>query len=62
MLGNAAVPDAITDLEKHLGVSAQRISLGSVWDEVPPTEANGKSLREYLADVLECCFSNTTVS
>ena len=41
----------ITDLESSLGVKQKKLSFESLWDNSPPTEANGQSLRDYMKDV-----------
>ncbi|PQE16360.1 hypothetical protein CJF32_00006229 [Rutstroemia sp. NJR-2017a WRK4] len=41
----------VEDLEKHLGVEAQRISISDVWKQQPPKAAAGDSLHEYLREV-----------
>jgi hypothetical protein len=44
----------VEDLENHLGVQAQRISISDVWKQQPPKAAAGESLHEYLKEV--CSF------
>lgn len=41
----------VTDLESSLGVKQKKLSFESLWDNSPPTEANGQSLRDYMKDV-----------
>ena len=41
----------VADLELSLGVKQKRVSFDSLWNDSPPTEANGQSLREYMKDV-----------
>ncbi len=47
------VNDMVRDFESFLGVTARRISVSSLWEENPPSEAEGQSLHVYMKDV---CF------
>lgn len=49
----AIVNDMVRDFESFLGVKVRRISVSSLWDEKPPSEAEGQSLHIYMEDV---CF------
>ena len=49
-------------LEKYLGIVKTDFSLAEEWDRSPPTEADGKSLFEYTAQVerlLVCSIFDT---
>ena len=51
----------VEDLEATLGVAHQRISFEELWDDHPPSEAEGLSLKEYMKDVsrvLRGCMSH----
>lgn len=41
----------IQDMEKTFGGEVQKMSIADVWMARPPTDADGQSVREYLADV-----------
>ncbi|KUJ13471.1 uncharacterized protein LY89DRAFT_737451 [Mollisia scopiformis] len=41
----------VEDLEKHLKVEAQRVSISGLWDDQPPQAAAGESLQDYLREV-----------
>ena len=41
----------VADLELSLGVKQRRVSFDSLWNDSPPTEANGHGLQEYMKDV-----------
>ena len=41
----------VRDLESSLGVKHRKVSFKSLWNDSPPTEAGGQSLREYMEDV-----------
>lgn len=41
----------VADLELSLGVSQNRVSFDSLWNDTPPIEANGQGLQEYMKDV-----------
>lgn len=45
------VNDMVRDFESFLGVTARRISVSSLWEENPPSEAEGQSLHVYMKDV-----------
>ncbi|KAF2205659.1 amidase signature enzyme [Delitschia confertaspora ATCC 74209] len=46
----------VTDLEIFLGVSSERISFDESWDSVPPPEAGGLRLQEYMKDASRDSF------
>jgi hypothetical protein len=48
----AMVDDLIGILENFLGTKRVEISLADRWEQFPPPEANGKSLRPYLSKVM----------
>ena len=41
----------VENLERHLKVEAQEISISGLWDEQPPTAATDQSLHDYLKEV-----------
>ncbi|KAH8588310.1 amidase signature domain-containing protein [Bisporella sp. PMI_857] len=41
----------VEDLEDHLKIEAQRISISDLWNKQPPQAADGQSLHEYLKEV-----------
>ena len=43
--------DFVQDLESHLGVKAERVSMSDRWDQSPPREASGQRLHDFLAKV-----------
>lgn len=43
--------DFIQDMESHLGIKAERISMSDRWDQNPPAEATGQGLHDFLAKV-----------
>lgn len=46
----------VADLESFLGVKQRKVSFESLWDDSPPTEAGGQSLREYMKDACKDSF------
>lgn len=44
--------DFVGGIEKLLGVKAERLSLGDVWDANPPSEAEGQALHDFMKEVL----------
>jgi hypothetical protein len=46
-----AVMGVVRDLEAHLGVEAEAVSLEGVWNSKPPAAADGEKLHEFLAEV-----------
>ena len=47
----AMVDSFVTVLEAFLGVKAVRFSLAERWRQCPPSEAGGRSITDYLAQV-----------
>ena len=47
----AMVDSFVADLEFSLGVEHRKISFESLWNDTPPTEADGQGLREYMKNV-----------
>lgn len=41
----------VKDLEASLGVVHTKVSFDELWDSTAPSEAEGKSLQEYMKDV-----------
>ena len=50
----AMVDKFVGVLENFLGVKATRFSLAERWRRYPPSEAGGRSITEYLAQVSQC--------
>ena len=44
----------MNDLGRYLGLHIADISIPSLWEEKPPQEANGRTLREYLSE--DVCY------
>ncbi|KAI9733664.1 MAG: hypothetical protein M1834_003266 [Cirrosporium novae-zelandiae] len=42
----------VNDLESYLGTDAVKVSIASLWDKSPPSEAQGQPVRDYLQDVV----------
>lgn len=42
----------VKDLEDFLGVKAQRLSLGDIWDDKPPSNADGQALQSFMKEVM----------
>ncbi|KAL6849082.1 hypothetical protein ACO1O0_008612 [Amphichorda felina] len=40
----------VGSLEQYLGVKAQRLSLGDIWDAKPPSDAGGQTLQSFMKD------------
>ena len=45
------VLDFVQDMEAHFGIKAERISVSDRWDQIPPVEATGQGLHDFLAKV-----------
>lgn len=51
----AIIDEFVSDLETSLGVKQVKVSFKDLWDEAPPSEAEGLGLQEYIKDVRISC-------
>ncbi len=47
----AIIEHFLGDMERVPGVTIEKISFARLWEEDPPIEAGGQSLKEWLIDV-----------
>ena len=53
----AMVEEFISVLETFLGIKRTEVSIVEAWNEAPPKEAEGRSIKDYLARVSLNCYA-----